>query len=486
MESTGILYGPAPADPQILTRQAAALAAAGARELLLVGVGWVVPDGLPLPCTALATDEPCGSAAWNQVLDRVRTPLLITLQAEACIELQPGTIERLAVAQADTSAPLVYSDHRARTRDGFSPQDVIDYQPGSIRDSFDFGPLRLWDTASIAGSPCGESRGAALYELRLRASRRGLPFRVPEPLYTALALDLRPTGARQFDYVDPRNVQAQQEREAVATAHLKAIDAYLPPTFAPPPADDAEYPVEASVIIPVRNRVKTIGDAVRAALEQKTDFAHNVIVVDNHSDDGTGELLVEMAAGDPRLVRLVPDRDDLGIGGCWDYAIRSPQAGRFAVQLDSDDVYAGDQTVAAMVGLLRDGPHVMVVGSYRLVDFDLNEIPPGLIDHREWTRENGHNNLLRVNGLGAPRAFRTGVLRRHPVPNVSYGEDYGIGLRLSRDYEIGRIYDPLYLCRRWGGNSDADLPLATKNRYDTYKDRLRTIEILARQQRNRT
>jgi glycosyltransferase involved in cell wall biosynthesis len=235
-------------------------------------------------------------------------------------------------------------------------------------------------------------------------------------------------------------------------------------------------------VIPVRNRERTIADAVRSALGQRTGFAFNVLVVDNHSTDRTGALLEELAAQDPRVVRLVPDRTDLGIGGCWNHAVYSPLCGEYAVQLDSDDLYADEGTLERMVGHFQQGPYAMVIGSYTIVSFDLQEIPPGLIDHREWTRENGRNNALRINGLGAPRAFFVPLLRQIGLPNVSYGEDYAAALRISREYEVGRIYDPVYLARRWEGNSDAALPLATANRYDAYKDHVRTVEILARQE----
>ena len=270
--------------------------------------------------------------------------------------------------------------------------------------------------------------------------------------------------------------------ETVATAHLRRIGAHLAPVFAAVPAASQDFPVEASVVIPVRNRARTVAEAVASALSQKAPFPFNVIVVDNHSSDGTGDVLRRI--GDPRLVVLVPERRDLGIGGCWNLALYSPACGRYAVQLDSDDLYAGDDVLARMVAALKSGPFAMVVGSYTLVDFSLGEIPPGLVDHREWTRENGRNNLLRVPGLGAPRGYDVSVVRRFGFPNVSYGEDYAMGLRVSREFEIGRIFDSVYLCRRWEGNTDSALPRETKNRYDHYKDWLRTAEIRARQQRN--
>jgi hypothetical protein len=320
-------------------------------------------------------------------------------------------------------------------------------------------------------------RWGALYDLRLRLSEKAPIVRIPEPLYAASAVE----ALSQFDYVDPRRREYQVEMERIATAHLLRIGAHLPPSFlsVAPPAEG--FPVEASVVIPVRNRERTVKDAVSSALAQKASFPFNVIVVDNHSTDRTTEIL--RAVDDPRLVHLVPERRDLGIGGCWNEAVSSPRCGRYVVQLDSDDLYAHDGVLSRVIEELRRGPYAMVVASYSMVDFALKEIPPGLIDHREWSRENGRNNALRVNGFGAPRAFDTAVLRRVGFPNVSYGEDYAVSLRISRDYEIGRIYESVYLCRRWEGNSDAALPRETQNRYDAYKDWLRTVEIAARQER---
>ena len=287
-----------------------------------------------------------------------------------------------------------------------------------------------------------------------------------------------------FDYVDPRNRAYQIEMEQLATAHLKRLNAYLAPNFVSVPDSSEAFPIKASVIIPVRNREKTIADAVHSVLSQKTEFVFNVIVIDNHSTDGTSAELKNIAAADARVIHLVPTRTDYGIGGCWNEGIYSAHCGRYAVQLDSDDIYTNDDTLAKIVAEFEKGKYAMVIGSYTTVDFDLNELPPGLIDHKEWTRDNGRNNALRINGLGAPRAFDVTILRQIGLPNVSYGEDYALALRLSRDYEIGRIYESVYYARRWSGNSDSALPLPTMNRYDTYKDRIRTWEIQARQRKN--
>jgi glycosyltransferase involved in cell wall biosynthesis len=306
-----------------------------------------------------------------------------------------------------------------------------------------------------------------------------------EFLYTKVETDLRLSGQKMFDYVDPRNAAYQKEMETVATQHLKNIGAYLAPKFAPAPAFHGNYPVEASVIIPVRNRQNTVADAVKSVLEQKTTFAFNCIVADNHSTDGTTKILADLAAKDARVKHVIPTRTDLGIGGCWNEAVYSTHCGKYAVQLDSDDIYSGPDTLQRMVDTFHAGNYGMVIGSYKLVNMKLEEIPPGLIDHKEWTPENGRNNALRINGLGAPRAFHTGILRQFGFPNTSYGEDYAVALRISREFQIGRIYDSLYLCRRWEGNTDAALSIEKSNRHDYYKDKIRTIEVLARQKFNR-
>ncbi|MGH9845595.1 MAG: glycosyltransferase family 2 protein [Blastocatellia bacterium] len=407
-------------------------------------------------------------------------------------QVQPGAraAERFLQVAADTGAGLLYSDFLGQQGDEVSDHPLVDYQPGSIRDNFDFGSVlllsrRAVDRALDKHSAVAEDvQWGGLYDLRLKLSIESEILRVSEPLYTRSVVDARATGEKIFDYVDPRKRDYQIEMERIATAHLKRIGAHLAPQFAAVPEPGEPFPVRASVIIPVRNREKTVADAVRSALAQMTGFDFNVIVVDNHSTDGTTGVLEELATKNERLIHLIPERTDYGIGGCWNEAIFSMHCGRYAVQLDSDDIYSNEQTLARIVAEFERGKYAMVIGSYTIVDFDLNELPPGLIDHREWTRDNGRNNALRINGLGAPRAFDTGVLRRIGLPNTSYGEDYAVALRISRDYEIGRIYDSLYFARRWSGNSDSALPLATANRYDVYKDRLRTIEIRARQQRN--
>lgn len=390
-------------------------------------------------------------------------------------------LERLVQAAESSGAVMVYSDRY----DANGPHPVIDYQAGSLRDDFDFGGLWLIRTSVFkAFFACERSRYkyAALYALRLHLSRKGCLLHLPEMLYTEFETDFRKSGEKQFDYVNPANREVQLEMERACTEHLKRIEAWLAPDeYDDLPADATEYPVTASVVIPVRNRVSTVCDAVRSVLSQKADFDFNVIVVDNHSTDGTREAVAKIAAADTRVVLLVPKRNDLGIGGCWDFAIRSELCGRYAVQLDSDDLYSASDTLLRIVEAFARQKAAMVVGSYRMVDNNLETLAPGLISHREWTQENGRNNALRINGLGAPRAFRTDVLRQVGFPNTSYGEDYALGLAISRRYRIGRIYDELYLCRRWEGNSDAALSVERVNKNNLYKDTLRTLELKARQ-----
>ncbi len=387
-------------------------------------------------------------------------------------------LERMNQFAEDTNSAMVYADYLDP-----APHPLIDYQQGSLRDDFDFGGLWLVKTElleSFLAHETTEWKYVSPYALRLFLSRNGQISHLRETLYTQQETDLRRSGEKQFDYVDPRNIEVQKEAEQACTNHLKAVGAWLrEDEIDDLPADETDYPVEASVIIPVRNRVRTIKDAVGSALSQKTDFDFNIIVIDNYSSDGTGEAVASMG-NEGRVVCLRPDREDLGIGGCWDYAIRSRWCGRYAVQLDSDDLYSSEDTLQRIVEKFREENAAMVIGSYRMVDFKLNTLPPGLIDHKEWTAANGRNNALRINGLGAPRAFRTDILRKLGFPNTSYGEDYALGLAISRRWRIGRIFDELYLCRRWEGNSDAALSIEKQNKNNLYKDLLRTEELTVR------
>ena len=401
------------------------------------------------------------------------------------LQMGQGALERMLRVASDSDAAMVYADHYDMVDGVRKDHPVIDYHLGSIRDDFDFGCLRLVKTSLLHefATQAGESdyQHAGLYALRLFLSRHGEIFHINEKLYTEEETDTRASGVKQFDYVNPRNREVQIEMEQAATAHLAEIGAKIDPSFyRRPDFNEQEFDVEASVVIPVFNREKTICDAVNSVLTQKASFKFNVIVVDNHSTDKTTELL--RGFHDERLVHIIPERTDLGIGGCWNVAINDDRCGRFAIQLDSDDLYSSPKTLQQVVDAFYKQNAAMVIGSYRMCDFELNTLPPGLIDHAEWTDENGPNNALRINGLGAPRAFFTPLLRQIQFPNTSYGEDYALGLIFSRHYRIGRIFTELYLCRRWGGNSDAALSIEKINANNLYKDRLRTLEIKARQQ----
>lgn len=406
----------------------------------------------------------------------------------ASLELGQFALDRMVRIAADTAAAMVYSDYYKITGASRTAYPVNDYQEGSLRNDFDFGPVWLFpsETFKQAVQQLSDAyRHAGWYDLRLGLSRLGELVHINELLYSEVETDFRKSGEKQFDYVDPRNREVQLEMEQACTAHLKAIGGWLAPGFEEVDLNSTGFPVEASVIIPVRNRVKTIGDAIKSVLLQKTDFAFNLIIVDNYSTDGTTGLIEEATLADERIIHLIPQRTDLGIGGCWNEGIFNAACGKFAVQLDSDDVYKDETTLQKMVDAFYEQQCAMVVGSYTMTDFAMNEIPPGLIDHREWTPDNGRNNALRINGLGAPRAFFTPVLRSVKVPNTSYGEDYALGLAISRRYRIGRVYESVYLCRRWEDNSDASLDVIKLNQHNAYKDKIRTIELKARIQKNK-
>ena len=398
------------------------------------------------------------------------------------LELGYMALERLLQIAQDTNAGLVYADHYQVKGGELVKAPVIDYQKGSLRDDFDFGSVLFFDAAALKESVQRMTESyqhAGLYDLRLKLSQRYALVHANEYLYSEVEEDNRKSGEKQFDYVDPRNRDRQIEMEKACTQHLKEIGGYLEPHFEDIDFNQGEFEVEASVIIPVRNRAATIGAAIESVLKQQTKFKFNLIVIDNHSTDGTTEAIDTFKA-DGRVVHLVPERNDLGIGGCWNYGVNSKHCGKFAVQLDSDDLYKDEHTLQTIVDAFYEQKCAMVIGSYMMTDFDLNELPPGVIDHKEWTPDNGRNNALRINGLGAPRAFYTPVLRSIGLPNTSYGEDYAMGLNISRHYQIGRIYDVLYLCRRWGGNSDAALSIEKVNANNLYKDRIRTWELEAR------
>lgn len=402
------------------------------------------------------------------------------------IELGYLALERLIAIADATDAGMVYADHYLVKNGKQEITPAIDYQEGALRDDFDFGAIHLYNKVKFIAAVKSIAKGrkfAALYELRLAIARQYELIHLNEPLYTEVELDTRLSGEKQFDYVNPRNRTIQIEMEEICTAHLKAINAYLAPHFEKIDLTEGNFLLEASVIIPVRNRAKTIRDAIQSVLMQKTSFSFNLIIIDNHSDDGTSEAIQEFAS-DPRVVHLIPSRNDLGIGGCWNWGVQSEACGRFAVQLDSDDVYSDPKALQRIIDAFYAEQCGMVIGTYRMTNFKMETLPPGIIDHREWTPENGRNNALRINGLGAPRAFFTPLLRKIGLPNTSYGEDYAMGLAISRRYQIGRVYEVVYCCRRWEGNSDAALSIDKINANNLYKDRIRTIEILARKRLN--
>lgn len=449
-----------------------------------------VPNlSLPDKCYILPSSAPESVERYKQVALYANTPFTLICTQVQDLEFGYMALERMCDYLSAPQCSMVYADHYKTIKGERTPHPVIDYQLGSVRDDFDFGSLLMFRTDYLKRAineieAEKEYQHSALYALRLALSRYGELTHIREFLYTETEIDLRKSGEKQFDYVDPRNRQVQIEREEVFTRHLKKIGAYLKPGMMTVDLKEGEFSHEASIIIPVRNRARTINDAIRSVLEQETSFPFNLIIIDNHSTDGTSEI-IEQYKNDNRVIHLIPERTDLGIGGCWNLGINHPQCGRFAIQLDSDDLYSSPHTVQTIVDKFYKEQCAMVIGSYRMTDFTLQTLPPGVIDHKEWTDENGHNNALRINGLGAPRAFFTPLLRKIRVPNTSYGEDYALGLAFSRQYRIGRIYDVLYLCRRWEGNSDAALSIEKINQNNNYKDSLRTLEIKLRQAMNK-
>ena len=450
----------------------------------LVSADFAAHHQVPEGCTFVITDRLESSNTIVSIAENTDADYVMICTRHTTIGWGNNTLERFLRVADDTDAVMVYADHYKMVEGKMEKHPVIDYQSGSLRDDFDFGSLWCIKAQALADYIAQPDREeyqfAALYDLRLYLSRVGEIFHLNEFLYSEAELDTRKSGEKQFDYVNPRNREVQIEMEKACTQHLGKVGALIDTTFyRQPDFGEQDFEYEASVIIPVFNREKTVADAVKSALGQKANFKFNVIVVNNYSTDRTGEILDELKADN--LIQIVPERTDLGIGGCWNEAINSSFCGKFAVQLDSDDLYSSPKTLQKIVDAFYKQKAAMIIGSYRMCDFDLNTLPPGLIDHKEWTDENGCNNALRINGLGAPRAFFTPLVRQIQFPNTSYGEDYALGLAFSRRYRIGRIYDELYLCRRWGGNSDAALSVEKVNANNLYKDRLRTMELKARQ-----
>lgn len=433
-------------------------------------------------CETIGVDSLRSTATIKKIAAKADTEYTLIYTKSADLRLGMFALDRMLQIIKDSDAGLVYADHYQVIGEEKRNNPLIAYQKGSLRDDFNFGSLILYKTSELkkaVDKMDKEYKFAGIYDLRLKVSQTANLVHINEYLYTEIENDTRKSGEKIFDYVDPKNRQVQIEMEEACTDHLKKTGGYLAPRFKKVEFNKFDFEYEASVIIPVRNRIRTIGDAIKSVLNQKANFKFNLIVIDNYSTDGTTEA-IDKFASDNRLIHIIPENKELGIGGCWNAGVHHPKCGKFAIQLDSDDVYSDENTLQKIVDAFYEQNCAMVVGTYMLTDFDMKMIPPGIIDHKEWTPENGRNNALRINGLGAPRAFYTPVLREIKVPNTSYGEDYALGLHFSREYQIGRIYDVLYLCRRWDDNSDASLDIVKMNSHNTYKDRIRTWELEAR------
>ena len=438
-------------------------------------------------CEVIAIDSLNSSATMKKIAAAAEGDYTLFYTKYNKLVMGYLALERMVRLANDSKAAMVYADNYQIVDGKKSNAPVIDYQFGSLRDDFNFGSVLFFNTKALKAAAAeidAEYTAAGLYDLRLKVSRQGDLVHINEYLYTEVALPVATEGESHFSYVDPKNRGVQIEMEQACTDHLKKIGGYLEPKFEEINFNQGDFEYEASVIIPVRNRVRTVRDAIKSVLSQKTDFKFNLIVIDNGSTDGTTEAIDEFKE-DERLIHIIPERDDLGIGGCWNAGVNHPKCGKFAVQLDSDDVYSDENTLAKMVAAFYEQNCSMVVGTYMLTDINMQMIPPGVIDHKEWTPENGRNNAIRINGLGAPRAFYTPMLREINVPNTSYGEDYALGLAFSRHYQIGRVYDVVYFCRRWEDNSDHALDINKTNANNLYKDRIRTWELQARVELNK-
>ena len=454
-------------------------------KIYLLSFGDYKGSSLPIlkDCEIIVSDSLKSSATIKKIAEKSSDADFSLIYTKyTTLNIGYLALERFARIAADTNASMLYSDHYQIIEGKKTAAPVIDYQFGSLRDDFDFGSVLFFRSSALqeaAGRMNKEYKFAALYDLRLKSAQKGEIVHINEYLYSEVEHDTRKSGEKLFDYVDPKNRSVQVEMEQACTEHLKEIVGYLAPNFKHIEFNENSFEYEASVIIPVFNRIKTIRDAVKSVLAQQAKFKFNLIIIDNHSTDGTAEAIEEFKA-DPKVIHIIPERFDLGIGGCWNIGVHHPKCGKFAIQLDSDDVYSGPDTLQKIVEAFYAQNCAMVVGTYKMTNFNMEMIAPGIIDHKEWTPENGRNNALRINGLGAPRAFYTPLLREINLPNTSYGEDYALGLRFSREYQIGRLYEPLYCCRRWEDNSDASLDIVKMNNNNLYKDRVRTWELQAR------
>ncbi len=441
----------------------------------------------PKSSQVLVSDSVLSTKTLKAISDETDSEYMLILLKPEEVDFGRFSLNRFFEVAEQTGAGLLYSDFYRLENNSLSPNHLIDYQVGSIRDDFDFGEVVVIRKSALEKFLSGSEPDlihSGFYSLRLFISRNYDIRRIPEFLYTIRSTTDGGADKKQFDYLNPHNRILQIEMEEAATNHLKLIGAYLEPVFSGVNITDQDFAYTASVIIPVKNREKTIAEAINSAVNQTTNFPFNVIVVDNHSTDNTTDILKELCSKHSRIVHLIPASTSLSIGGCWNEAVLNEHCGKYTVQLDSDDLYADQHTLQKIINVFSEEKCAMVIGSYRLTDIKKNEIPPGIIDHREWSRSNGRNNALRINGLGAPRAFYTPVLRENKFPDVSYGEDYAVALAISRKYEISRIYEPLYICRRWEGNSDSQLTAEKRNEFNFYKDSLRTYEIKARQKLN--